>query len=46
MVSTDAAVVIAGMMPLRLIVEVDRRKCDRMRGIDLSNPVKLVEDVI
>ena len=38
-VSTDAAVVIAGMMPLKLLVDVKGRKRDTRRGIDLSKPV-------
>ena len=42
MVSTDAAVVIAGMMPLGLVLDVERRKGNTRRGIDHSNPVQLL----
>ena len=41
-----AAVVIAEMMPLRLVVDIERRKYDTRRGIDLSNPVQRVNDVM
>ena len=43
-VLTDAALVIAGMVSLALIVE--RRKRNTRRGIDLSNPVQLVDDAM
>ena len=43
-VSTDAAVVIVGMMSLGLVVYVERRERDTRRGIDLSNPVQLSHD--
>ena len=39
-VSADAAVVITGMMTLKLVVDVERRKRD------LSNNVQLVEDAM
>ena len=35
-----------GMMPLRLVVNVGRSKHDTRRGIDLSNPVQLVDDAV
>ena len=41
MVFTDAAVVTADMMSL---VDVKRKKRDIRRGVDLSNPVQLVND--
>ena len=43
-VSTDAAAVIALMMPSRPEVDVKRRKHDTRKGIKLSNPVQLMED--
>ena len=45
-VSTDAAVVIAGMMPLRLVVDIERRKHDSRRGTDLPNPVQIEDDAM
>ena len=45
-VSTDAAVVIAGMMPLRLIVDIERRKHDSRRGTDLPKPVQIEDDAM
>ena len=41
---TVSTAVIKGMMPLGLVVDVERRKRDTRRGIDLSNPVQLVDD--
>ena len=45
-VSTDAVVVIAGMMSLQLVVNVERRRRHTRRGTDLSNSVQLVEDAM
>ena len=45
-VSTDAAVVIAGMMLLKLVKAVEKRKHNTSRGIDLLNPDQIVDDVI
>ena len=45
-VSTDAVVVIAGMMPLRLVVDIERRKHDSRRGTDLPNPVQIEDDAM
>ena len=44
--STDAAVVIAGIMPLKLIVDLERRKYDTRKGTTLSIPVQIVDDAI
>ena len=44
-VSTNAAVVIVGMMPLRLL-DLKRKKHDTIRGIDLSNSVELANDAM
>ena len=41
-VSTDAAVVIAGIMHLKLVVDIERRNA-AMRGTDLLNPVQIAE---
>ena len=38
-VSTYAAVVVAGMMPLKLEVDIERRKHNTIRGKDLSYPI-------
>ena len=38
MVSTDAAVVIAVMMPLKLVVDVEKKKHDTRRGTNPSSP--------
>ena len=43
-VSTDAVVMIAALIPLRLVVNVERRKPDTRWVIDLSNPVQLLDD--
>ena len=45
-VLTDEAVMIAVMMPLGLVVDVERKKRDMGRGIDLSNPVQLADDAM
>ena len=45
-VSTDASVVISGIMPLGLVVDVEKRKRGTRQGIDISNPVQLVEDAM
>ena len=37
--SADAAAVIAGMILLKPVVDLEKRKHDTRRGIDLSNPV-------
>ena len=42
--SIDASVVIAWMMLLGLVVNVERRKRDTRRGIDLSKPIQLMYD--
>ena len=44
-VSSDAAVVIAVMMPLKLIVDVEKRKHNTTSEIDLSNPVQIGDDI-
>ena len=44
--STDAAVVIAGMMLLKLVVDVKRRKLNTRIGMDLSNFVQIVDDAM
>ena len=44
--STDAGVVIVGIMPLKLAVDVERRKHDTRRGIHLSNCVQLMDDAM
>ena len=38
--------VIAGMMPLKLVADTEKRKHDTRRGIDLSNPVQIVDDAM
>ena len=43
---TDAAVLIAGMMPMGLVVYVERRKRDTWQGLDISKPVQQVDDAI
>ena len=45
-VSTDAAVVISGMIPVKLIVDIERRKHGTRRGIDLLNPIQIVDDAM
>ena len=44
--STDAAVAFAGMMLLRLVVDIEKRKHDIRRGTDLSNPVQIEDDAM
>ena len=46
MMSKDAAVVIAEMMPLKLVLDIERRKHNTWRGIDLSNPLQIVDDAM
>ena len=41
-VSTDAAMVIAGMVPLKLVVNIERRKHNIRSEIDLSIPDQIV----
>ena len=36
----------AGTVPLRLVVGMERRKRETRRGIDLSNPIQLMEDAV
>ena len=43
---TDAAVVIAGITPLKLVVNVDRRKHNTSKGIDPSNSVQKVHNAM
>ena len=42
----DAAVVIAGIKLLKLVVDVERRKHDTRRAIDLMNTVHLVDNAL
>ena len=44
MVSTDAAVVIAGIMPLTLVVDIERKQYDTKGGEDLLKSVQIAED--
>lgn len=45
-VSTDAALVIAGMMPLRMLVEIERRKRLISRRTGLVHPDQVNDDVM
>ena len=46
MVSKNAAVVIAGMMALKLVVDIEKRKHYTRRETNLSNPVQIVDDAM
>ena len=46
MVSTDAAAMIAVMMPLELAVDIERSKYNTRRGTDLLNPVQIAKDAM
>ena len=43
-VPKDTAVVIEGIMPLKLVMDIESRKHDTRREIDLSNPDQIVDD--
>ena len=43
-VSTDAAVVMTWMIPLKLVVDIKKKKHDTSTGMKLSNPVQIVDD--
>ena len=47
-VATDAAaaVGIAGMIPLKLVVDIETRKHDTSIGTDLSNPIQIANDAM
>ena len=45
-VSADATVVIAGMLPLGLVVDLERKKSNTRQGADLLNPVQLVDETM
>ena len=44
--STDAVMVIAGMVPLKLVIDIERRKHDKRKRTDLLNPVQIAEDAM
>ena len=46
MVSTEMAMVIAGMMPLKLVVDLERRNHNTKRGTDPSNPFQIVDNAM
>ena len=43
--STDSAVMIEGIMPLKLVVDKEKKKHYTRRGMDLSNPVQIVDNI-
>ena len=45
-VSTDAVVVIAGMIHLKLVEDIEKRKHDTRREMTLSRSVEIRDDVI